>query len=167
MASYNLCRGPGSQAEDSSAMMTAASALKFIESEGAVFVAAKGEIPTLVDAIVGERIRGSWWAHPQSHEIYALLSTLEQSPELLMSRLLQGRVTVVHRRLWPALVRLHERFSAAQLARHYQEHSRSGKHVSRAVQYPVWVPEEVKAAARKLSEADAERLLREARVLHS
>jgi len=55
-------------------MLNAALTLAFIEEHGAVLVAAKGAAPRLVEVILGEPIRGSWWAHPASHGIFAVLT---------------------------------------------------------------------------------------------
>src|SRR5215471_19076450 len=107
-------------------MMSAADALAFIEAHGVVLVAGKGPVPRLVEVIVGEPIKGSWWAYPASHRIFA---------ELLVCRLIEGKVTLVHRRLWPALARLERRFTRQQLAQIHQEHTASGKHVNRVVEF--------------------------------
>ena len=104
-------------------MMNADDALAFIEEHGAVLVAARGPVPRLVEAILGEPIRGSWWAHPHSHEIFAVLQELGESSNLLLCRLVNGKVTIVHRRLWPALIRLEHRFTRQQLAQIHEEHS--------------------------------------------
>jgi hypothetical protein len=140
-------------------MMTKDAALTFIAEHGVVLVAGRGPVPRLVEAILGEPIKGSWWAHPASHGIFAVLQALEESGELLPCRLVDDKVTLVHRRLWPALVRLESRFTARQLARIEQQHTASGKHVNRIVEFPGWVQESVRAAARELSEEEAERIL--------
>jgi len=139
--------------------MSADAALAFIEAHGVVLLAARGPVPRLVEAIAGEPIKGSWWAHPASHRIFAVLQALEETGELLLCRLIEGKVTVVHRRLWPALIRLAHRFTPQQLAQIKQEHTASGKHVNRIVDFPRWVPASVRAAARDLSGAEAERVL--------
>lgn len=140
-------------------MMNADSALAFVEEHGAVLVAGKGQLPRLVEAIVGKPITGSWWAHPNSQGIFAVLQELGESSDLLFCRLVDGKVTVVHRRLWPALVKLERRFTRQQLAQIHQEHTPSGKHVNRILDFPAWVPGRVKTAARDMSEQEAERVL--------
>jgi hypothetical protein len=137
------------------AMLDAAATLAFIEAHGAVLVAGKGLAPRLVEAIVGGPIRGSWWAHSKSHEIFAVLSQVERSGDLLMCRLIDGKVTLVHRRLWPALVRLEYRFPRPRLAQIHQQHTASGKHVNRLVPFPEWVPESVRSEAAHMSEEAA------------
>jgi len=140
-------------------MMSADDALAFVEKHGVVLVAARGPLPHLVEAILGEPIKGSWWAHPRSHGIFAVLQKLGESSDLLCCRLVQGKVTLVHRRLWPALVKLEHRFTRQQLAHVKQEHTPSGKHVNRTVDFPAWVPGSVQAEARAMSEKEAERVL--------
>ena len=140
-------------------MMDAARALSFIEEHGLVLVSGRGAAPRLVEAILGEPIRGRWWAHPRSREIFAVLQRLEQSSDLAQCRLVDGKVTFVHRRLWPALVKLQRHFAPERLALIRQEHTASGKHVNRAVGFSTWVPGSAQEAARQLSQSEAERLL--------
>ena len=140
-------------------MMSADEALAFVKKHGAVLVAARGPLPRLVEALLGEPIKGSWWGHPSSHGIFAVLQELGQSRELVCCRLVGGKLTLVHRRLWPAVVKLERRFTRHQLAQVHQEHTPSGKHVNRTVDFPAWVPETVRAAARAMSEKEAERVL--------
>lgn len=61
---------------------------------------------TLIEAVAGEPVSGSWWAHPASHAIFRALGDLRQDPDVFLCKLLAGKQTYVHRRLWPALLRL-------------------------------------------------------------
>jgi hypothetical protein len=61
-------------------------------------------LPSLVGIIVGGPLRGSWWGHPDGSLVYRTMQALEDHPDLLETKLLAGKVTYVHRRLWPALV---------------------------------------------------------------
>ena len=139
--------------------MTADEALRFVREHGAVLVAARGLLPRLAEAIAGEPIKGSWWAHPRGREIFAILQQLGNSPDILVSRLVNGHVTLVHRRLWPALVRMAANFDPKQLAQVRQEHSASGRHVNHETPFPRWVPQEVLEGSQSLSEAQARRML--------
>ena len=139
--------------------MDAERALSFVEQHGVVLVSGRGGAPRLVEAIVGEPIRGSWWAHPRSHEIFAVLQRLEQSADLALCRLVEGKLTFVHRRLWPALVRLQSAFAPERLARVHQEHTPSGKHVNRSSGFAAWIPASARRAAQQLSQSEAESLL--------
>lgn len=61
-------------------------------------------LPNVVCLITGETLKGSWWSHPRSHEIFACLTDLADHPDVLFTKLVAGKVTLVHRRLWPALL---------------------------------------------------------------
>ncbi|HTC25495.1 hypothetical protein [Dyella sp.] len=135
--------------------MNATEAIDFVREHGIVLVAARGPAPKLVEAIAGEPIRGSWWAHPKSHRIFKVLQQLGESPDILACRFVNGKVTFIHRRLWPALVKLADRFEPSQLAQVHQEHTAAGHHETRDVPYPEWVPPEVFEEAKGMSESDA------------
>ena len=135
--------------------MTSDEAMAFVKKHGVVLVSAKGPVPRLTEAIVNEPIKGSWWAHPKSHDIFAILQTVANSKDVLVCRLVNGKVTFIHRRLWPALVRVAPRFPARQIAQVHEEHTTSGRHVTREVPFPKWVPPEVTDKAKRVSEKKA------------
>jgi hypothetical protein len=110
---------------------------------------------------VGGPIRGSWWGHPKGHEIFRVTEGVCESPEVLVCKLIDGKVTYIHRRLWPALVKLASRFPKEQLAKVWNEHTPTGAHRSRRIPFPEWVPSEVLTQAQRLSLAEAERILSE------
>ena len=120
---------------------------------------AVGPVPSLAEAVAGEPIRGNWWAHPRSHEIFEVTRAVRDSADVLVCRLVDGKITYVHRRLWAPLLRMADRFPRKRLARVHEEHGRSGRHVVREQKFPTWVPRDVPVAAAKLSEEDAIRLL--------
>jgi hypothetical protein len=60
-------------------------------------------LPSVVGLITGERVAGSWWSHPRSQEIFRRLEQLEAAGDVVATKLISGKVTFVHRRLWPAL----------------------------------------------------------------
>ena len=96
--------------------MTAKEAVAFVEARGVVLESARGAVGSLAEAVAGEPIRGSWWAHPRAHDIFLCTRAIRQSADVLVCRLVGGKVTYVHRRLWPALARLAARFRAERLA---------------------------------------------------
>lgn len=112
-------------------------------------------MPSLAEAIAGGPIQGSWWGHARSHEIFALTRAVRDCPDVLVCRLVGGKITYVHRRLWPALVRVAERFPRKSLAKVHDRHTASGKHVSDEVAYPEWVSRELTDQARELDERGA------------
>lgn len=130
-------------------------ALRFVEENGIVLASARGPAPRLIEHIAGEEITGSWWSHPRAKAIYHVLARVQDRDDVLVCRWIGGKVTLVHRRLWPALVRLAPRFPAAALARVTEEHTPSGRHVSRTVPFPDWVPPGVLAEGHALTEAAA------------
>src|SRR6185436_5918896 len=90
-------------------------ALSFVETNGIVLESAHGRVPTFVDFVAGERV-ARWWSHPKSRAIFALTRALRDSPDILTCRLIDHKVTYVHRRLWPALVKLADEFDGSDLA---------------------------------------------------
>jgi hypothetical protein len=140
--------------------VTPSDAIAFIRGHGVVLEAAAGSVPTLVEAIVGTPIRGSWWSHPRGKEIFQVTRAVRSSQQILVCRLVSGKVTFVHRKLWPALVRSAGRFPLAHLARLSEEHTSSGRHVVKAIPFPAWVPASVSVQAGKLTEHAALGILR-------
>lgn len=62
------------------------------------------KLPSLASMVAGGPIHGSWWAHPASHEIYRALGELSRRPDVLVVKLIEGKNTLVHRRVWAELV---------------------------------------------------------------
>lgn len=60
-------------------------------------------LPNVVSLITGETFTSSWWSHPLSSEVYAALQQLASDPDVTVAKLLRGKDTFVHRRLWNAL----------------------------------------------------------------
>ena len=82
----------------------------FVERHGVVLQAARGPVPSLAEAIAGGPIRGSWWGHAKGREIFRVARAICESPEVLVCKFVDGKVTYIHRRLWPALVKLASHF---------------------------------------------------------
>jgi hypothetical protein len=61
------------------------------------------KLPSVSRIVAGESIKGSWWGHPRSHEIYAVAKRLSNHPDVVVTKLISGKVTYLHRRLWPPL----------------------------------------------------------------
>ena len=134
-------------------------ALAFVRRHGVVLASARGPVPSLVEAIAGEPVRGSWWSHPKSHTIFRVLEAVYASRQVLVCRLLDDKVTLVHRRLWPALVRLADRLPKDGLTAVREEHTESGRHRVVRTPFPRWVPGSVLARGRRMSLEEAERSL--------
>jgi len=64
---------------------------------------ADSKLPSVTGFVAGDNVRGSWWNHPQAHEMFSLACRLRAHPDVLMVKLISGKVTLVHRPLWPAV----------------------------------------------------------------
>ncbi|HZW89816.1 MAG TPA: hypothetical protein VFF12_12115 [Myxococcaceae bacterium] len=71
--------------------------------------------PSLTALVAGAPIKGSWWGHPAGKRIFQVASALEDGAKVLFVPLLSAKVTLVHRRLWPALVSVGEARAAWQM----------------------------------------------------
>lgn len=137
--------------------MNAIQALAFVERHGIVLESARhATLPSVVQAIAGKPVRGSWWGHPQGREIFAATRALRDSPQILTCRIVDGRISFVHERLWPALARLAGRFASARIARLQEVHSARGRHHVEEVAFPLWLPVHTAAEAGRLEVAEAE-----------
>src|SRR5206468_9075511 len=139
--------------------MTPKQAVALVAAHGVVLESAQGPLPSLAGAVAGEPIRGSYWAHPKANAIFLCSRAIRQSADVLVCRLVGGKVTYVHRRLWPALIRLAARIEPDRLAALHEEHTVSGRHQVQVVPYPRWVPADVRKSASRVTEADAVRML--------
>jgi hypothetical protein len=116
-----------------------------------VFEAARGPLESLAERVAGEPIRGSWWSHRASHEIFAAIQTVRESQAVVATRLVNGKVTLIHRRLWPPLVRIADHLPIERLAALHEVHTPSGAHRTIEVPFPDWVPDEVQVEATRLT----------------
>lgn len=140
--------------------MTAAQALRFVERHGIVLESARhATVPSLAEAVAGEPIKGSWWSHPKGRAIFKVTRAVRESPRVLVCRVIDGKISFAHERVWPALVRLGDRIARTRLAREREVHTDSGAHRVEKIAFPKWVPTATSAAARRLSEADARAML--------
>ncbi|HEY5926900.1 MAG TPA: hypothetical protein VIV11_34675 [Kofleriaceae bacterium] len=127
--------------------------VKFVEKHGIVLASAKGPVPNVAEAVAGEPIVGSWWAHKKGKAIFAALSEIDDSPDVRCFKLVDGKVTFAHRKTWPALVRLGREgvIAAEQLSSVQQEHMPTGEHRNIVTPFPEWVDDGTAAAAEKLA----------------
>ena len=63
-------------------------------------------LPSVASLIAGEPISGSWWGHARAHEIFAALEQFDDHRDVLFTKLISGKVTLVHRKLWPEIFAL-------------------------------------------------------------
>lgn len=62
------------------------------------------QLTCVASLIVGEAVKGSWWSHSAARDIYAAETVLTDHPDTLVLKLVHGKVTFLHRPLWPALL---------------------------------------------------------------
>lgn len=60
------------------------------------------KLPSATACIAGAPIHGSWWGHPKGKLIFETLTRMEDT--VAWAKLVFGKETLVHRRLWPALI---------------------------------------------------------------
>jgi hypothetical protein len=127
--------------------------VKFVEKHGVVLASARGPVPSVAEAVAGEPIVGSWWAHPKGRAIFAALSDIDDSPDIRCFKLVDGKVTFAHRKIWPALVRLGRDglIATEQLGSLQQEHMPTGEHRNFVTPFPDWVDDSTAKTADGLS----------------
>lgn len=141
-------RSPGTR-------VTRQRALRFIRQHGVVLESAKGLEPNFAEFVAGERISGGWWGHPRGHTIYELSQQVHDSKAVLTCTLAKGRITYIHRRLWPAFVRLATRFPPHSLDKVREVHLANGRHKRDDLKFPDWVPADFMNASATISHAEA------------
>jgi hypothetical protein len=122
-------------------------AVAFVKKHGVVLQSAQhATIPSLANEIAGEKIRGSWWGHAKGQEIFRALTALYDSPDVVALKLVDGKLTLVHRRLWPALATLayEGRIAKTRMTMVTQEHTPAGRHEKHEELFPLWLPRGLK-----------------------
>jgi hypothetical protein len=84
-------------------MASSKQVLRELSRRGLLLVQDK-TLPSVVGIMTGESLRGSWWAHPEGKQIFSVLSELTEGPDVIVTKLLAGKATLVHRGLWGALL---------------------------------------------------------------
>jgi hypothetical protein len=135
--------------------------LPVLAEQGMLLESARGPIPNGAELAAGEPIRGSWWAHEASHQIYDVLNRVTDSPDVVRLRLINGKITLVHRRVWPALALLETCFPPEALARVDEVHTASGRHRAVSVPFAEWLPDAERRAGTALARDEAVALLPE------
>jgi hypothetical protein len=72
------------------------------------------ESPSLVSIVAGGPVSGSWWGHPAGGLIYQVGEGVDSDPDIVVVKLWRGKLTLIHRRLWPALIKIGRARSAWQ-----------------------------------------------------
>jgi hypothetical protein len=142
------------------AIATPGQALTFIRKRGVILESARiARVPNLADVVIGKRRSGSWWGHERGKHFFWLTRSLRTSPDVLVCRLVAGKITYVHKRLWPDLARLAPAIGAARLAAIREVHLASGAHRVTRTPFRRWAGRPVFAAAARLTAEAARRRL--------
>lgn len=62
------------------------------------------KLPSVAGLIAGGPVRGSWWSHVHSQQIFLALQQLADHKDVLTTKLVSGKVTFVRRELWSELI---------------------------------------------------------------
>ncbi|MBI3859539.1 MAG: hypothetical protein HY296_04790 [Thaumarchaeota archaeon] len=59
------------------------------------------KLPSFVSAVAGGPVKGSWWGHAEGGSIYRVMGRFMKREDVLETKLVSGKVTFLHRYLWP------------------------------------------------------------------
>lgn len=62
------------------------------------------KLPSALAVVRGGSTGGSWWSLPEADAIYAALERAADHADVLVAKLVAGKVTLIHRALWPAVL---------------------------------------------------------------
>src|SRR5258708_39748337 len=79
------------------------SALEHLDEWGLV-LDSDPKLPSVPSLVVERTVRGSWWADPEVHLIHRLGSRFTGHEDVLHVVLVSGKLTCLHKRLWPAFL---------------------------------------------------------------
>lgn len=60
-------------------------------------------LPSVASLIAGEPVSGSWWSHAFAQKIFTTLGQFADHRDVMFTKLISGKVTLVHRKLWPEI----------------------------------------------------------------
>jgi len=61
-------------------------------------------LPSVSTLITGSPLHSSWWSHPLAQTIFHVNGQLDDHPDVLVTKLIAGKVTFVHKKLWPEIL---------------------------------------------------------------
>ena len=123
--------------------MTYRRAMDFLRYHGVVLESAKGLEPSVAEFVAGEPLKGSWWGHDRGSEIFEVTRKMRGSAAVLVCSLAGGKITFIHRSLWPFFARAARYFPKNALDQIEERHTSSGVHKRVEVPFPEWLPVEI------------------------
>lgn len=61
-------------------------------------------LPSVATLITGAPMHSSWWSHPLAQTIFHVNGQLDDYEDVIVTKLIAGKVTFVHRKLWPEIL---------------------------------------------------------------
>ncbi len=101
-------------------------------AEKGVLLKQDKDFPSVVGIVTGESLGASWWSHPKAKLIFDVLSNLSEDPDVLFTKFLFTKDTLLHRRLWPSFLAVAEAREPWQLQRLSAAAKSLLKHIDRA-----------------------------------
>jgi len=136
--------------------MTPTAAVLAALSQHGLLLKQDKQLPNVVTILTGEKLSTSWWSHPKGKLIFNVLRELEDHPDVLVAKLIAGKDTLIHRRLWPAFLA-----ATSRLLVHTREvHTESGRHELVTQSWRAWAKE--KGVAPLASAQEGRRIIEEA-----
>lgn len=80
-----------------------AKVFKELEREG-LLLFTDPKLKSVAGIVAGEPIHGSWWSHEKGRLIFAVCEKLSDHPDILIAPLVSGKLTWIHKPLWPAVI---------------------------------------------------------------
>ena len=80
--------------------------LRWARQQGIFMLSPMEGFPSLAAEIGGSGISSRWWSHARANDIYNAFRDLSENKDILTTKLIDGKVTLVHQDLWPSVVRL-------------------------------------------------------------
>ena len=74
-------------------------------------------LPSVASLVSGEPITGSWWGHPRGRDIFAVVCEMADHADVLIAKLVSGKVTFIHRKHWAAVITIGKAGEAWQMVR--------------------------------------------------
>jgi len=129
--------------------------IEFVETHGVVLEAGRGSASNPSRSHSRRADSRQLVGTQKGRAIFRATRIVRDCDQVLVCRLVGGKITYVHRRLWPAIVRLANFLDKKNLAALREEHTPSGAHTVRTIPFPRWVPPEVRQAAENISGEEA------------
>jgi hypothetical protein len=60
-------------------------------------------LPSVTTIVAGAPVKGSWWGHAKGQEIFSAAEALKDNKDAAVAKLIDGKVTYIHRRHWADL----------------------------------------------------------------